>query len=137
MAGKEPSFGLNSFNKAKYKSETETVANAIVNLLFGRPGYFPSMPDLGIHIQDMMYMFWDEIDTDMIKAKIAVQCETFKEYIQSEELDVIKSEYNGKPLLLVVIPVQIKHTQSDLGIGITQDKQGNLIYNYVVDTTTD
>lgn len=137
MAGKEPSFGLNSFNKAKYKSETETIANSIVNLLFGRPGYFPSMPDLGIHIQDMMYMFWDEIDTDMIKAKIAVQCETFKEYIQSEELDVIKTVYNDKPLLLVVIPIQIKHTQSDLGIGITQDKQGNLIYNYVVDTTTD
>ena len=134
MTGKEPGFGMNSFNKAKIRNETETIANAIINLLFGRPGYFPSMPDLGINIQQTIYMFWDEIDPEMIKAQIAVQCEAFKEYINRNELDVIKSEYNGQPLLLVVIPVQTKNIKESLGIGITQDKQGNTIYNYVIDT---
>lgn len=135
MAGKEPGFGMNSFNKAKIRNETETVANAIINLLFGRPGYFPSMPDLGINIQQTIYMFWDEIDPDMIKAQIAVQCNAFKEYIDTNELDVIKSEYNGQPLLLVVIPIQTKNIKESLAIGITQDKQGNTVYNYVVDTS--
>lgn len=134
MAGKEPGFGMNSFNKAKIRNETETIANAIINLLFGRPGYFPSMPDLGINIQQSIYMFWDEIDPEMIKAQIAVQCDAFKEYVNRNELDVIKSEYNGQPLLLVVIPIQIKNTKESLGIGITQDKQGNTVYNYVVDS---
>lgn len=134
MIGQEPGFGMNSFNKAKIRNETETVANAIINLLFGRPGYFPSMPNLGINIQQTIYMFWDEIDPDMIKAQIAVQCEAFKDYIDTNELDVIKSEYNGQPLLLVVIPMQTKNVKESLGIGITQDKQGNTVYNYVVDT---
>lgn len=134
MAGREPGFGMNSFNKSKIRNETETIANAILNLLFGRPGYFPSMPDLGINIQQTIYMFWDEIDPDMIKAQIAVQCEAFKEYIDTNELDVIKSEYNGQPLLLVVVPVQIKNTKESLGIGITQDANGNVAYNYVIDT---
>lgn len=134
MIGQEPGFGMNSFNKAKIRNETETVANAIINLLFGRPGYFPSMPNLGINIQQTIYMFWDEIDPDMIKAQIAVQCEAFKDYIDTNELDVIKSEYNGQPLLLVVIPIQTKNVKESLGIGITQDKQGNTVYNYVVDT---
>ena len=134
MAGKEPGFGMNSFNKAKIRNETETIANAIINLLFGRPGYFPSMPDLGINIQQSIYMFWDEIDPEMIKAQIAVQCDAFKEYVNRNELDVMKSEYNGPPLLLVVIPIQIKNTKESLGIGITQDKQGNTVYNYVVDS---
>ena len=43
----EPSFGVDSFNKAKYKNETEAIANSILAVLFGKPGYFPSMPELG------------------------------------------------------------------------------------------
>ena len=131
MAGVEPCFGTNSFNKAKYKNETETVATSIINLLLGKPGYFPSMPNLGIHIQDLIYQFWDEIDENVIKAKIASQCSAFSEYVDTGELDVIKSSYNGEPLLLVTIPVQIKNSKERLSIGITQNANGETIYNYV------
>ncbi len=56
----DQSFGVDAFNRAKYKNETETIATAILNLLFAKPGYFPSMPDLGINIQNILYSFWDE-----------------------------------------------------------------------------
>ena len=135
MAGVEPCFGVNAFQKAKYKNETETIANAFLSLLFGRPGYFPSMPDLGINIQNTIYMFWDEIDTDMIKAQIITQCNVFKEFVDDGSLDVIKSSYNKQPLLLVVVPVQIKNTKETLAIGITQDENGNTEYNYVFEET--
>ena len=136
MAGLEPSFGVNSFQKAKYKNETETIADAFLALLFGKPGYFPSMPDLGINIQNTIYMFWDEINTDMLKAQIVTQCSVFKEFVDDGSLDVIKSSYNKKPLLLVVVPVQIKNTKETLAIGITQDENGNTEYNYVFEETT-
>lgn len=135
MAGVEPSFGLNNFNQAKYKNETETIANSIINLLFGRPGYFPSMPNLGINIQNTLYMFWDEIDELVIKAQIASQCSAFREYIDDGSLDVVKSSYNGEPLLLVVIPVQIKNQKETLAIGIKQNPNGEITYNYVFDNT--
>lgn len=136
MAGLEPSFGVNSFNQAMYKNETETVANGILNLLFGKPGYFPSMPDLGINIQSLLYSFWDEINTTTLKAQIAAQCGEFKSYIKDGSLDVIKSSYNNKPLLIIVIPVQIKTIKQNLAIGITQTETGDIKYNYVFENTT-
>lgn len=135
MAGVEPSFGINSFNQAKYKNETESVANAILTLLFGKPGFFPSMPNLGINIQQTLYMFWDEIDPDIIKAQIVAQCSAFKQYVDDGSLDVIKSSYQKKPLLLITIPVQIKNIKQTLAIGITQNENGEVKYNYVFDET--
>lgn len=135
MAGVEPSFGINSFNQAKYKNETESVANAILALLFGKPGFFPSMPNLGINIQETLYMFWDEVDPDMIKAQIVAQCSEFKQYIDDGSLDVVKSSYQNKPLLLITIPVQIKNIKQTLAIGITQNENGEVKYNYVFDET--
>lgn len=131
MAGIEPSFGVNTFNQAKYKNETQSIASSILALLFGKPGYFPSIPDLGINIQDTIYMFWDEIDETALKAQIAAQCEDFQEYIDDGSLDVIKSSYNEQPLLLIVIPVQIQYKKERLAIGITTDSNGNTQYNYV------
>ena len=53
----EPNFGLDDVGKAKQLNETEALANAILNLLFGKPGYFPSMPNLGINIQSILQSF--------------------------------------------------------------------------------
>ena len=131
LSGIEPSFGVDTFNEAKFKNETQTVATDILALLFGKPGYFPSMPELGINIQETLYMFWDELDETALKAQIAAQCEEFSEYIDDGSLDVIKSSYNDQPLLLIVIPVQIQYKKENLAIGVTTDENGNIIYNYV------
>ena len=135
LTGVEPSFGVNAFNKAKYKNETETVAMAILALLFGRPGFFPSMPNLGIHIQDTLYMYWDEINPEMIKAQIIAQCREFYDFVADGSLDVIKSSYMDEPLLIIVIPVQIKQQEENLAIGITQNADGQIVYNYGYQTT--
>ena len=37
----DPAFGLNSFGKPKMYSETQTLANNILTVLFGKPGSFP------------------------------------------------------------------------------------------------
>lgn len=127
----EPNFGLDYFGKAKYLNETEALANAILNLLFGKPGYFPSMPNLGINIQSILYSFWDEINVDQLKAEIVDQCQSFSEYIKTGELDVIKTYNNGQPLLLIVLPTKILDGKKSLSVGVTQDKSGNVSYNYV------
>lgn len=131
VAGIDPSFGMNNFNQAKYKNESTTIAHAFLNLLFGKPGYFPSMPNLGINIEETLYAFWDEIDEAALKATIVAQCSAFKEYVDNGQLDVIKSSYKNQPLLIVVVPVQIKDDYANLTIGITQDAGGSIKYNYV------
>lgn len=127
----EPNFGLDDFGKAKYLNETEALANSILNLLFGRPGYFPSMPNLGINIQSILYSFWDDVNVDQLKAEIVDQCQSFSQYIKTGELDVIKTYNNNQPLLLIVLPTKILDGKKSLSVGITQDKSGNVSYNYV------
>ena len=134
MAGVDPQFGLNSFNQAKYSNETETIAHAVLNLLFGKPGFFPSMPRLGINIQDTLYMFWDEISPIEIKAMIAAQCSAFRQYIDDGSLDVRKTYTPKKhePLLLIVVPLQIKNSRENLIIGVTTNENGEVVYKYEV-----
>lgn len=126
----EPSMGLNAFNKAKYKNETETIAKAFLNLLFGKPGYFPSMPNLGLNIQSRLYSFWDEVDENMLKAEIITQCKVFQSYVDDGSLDVKKTSYNKEPLLLIIVPVQIIDIEARLAIGIKVDDNGKTTYNY-------
>lgn len=127
----EPNFGLDNFGRAKYANETEAIANAVLNLLFGKPGFFPSMPNLGINIQEILYSFWDDVDTSALKARIAEQCSEFADYINSGSLDVQKTMYNNQPLLLIVLPTKVIDGKETLSIGITKDKNGNTTYNYV------
>ena len=126
----EPSFGLNAFNKAKFKNESETIASAFINLLFGKPGYMPSMPQLGLDIKNTLFMFWDEINPDQIKARILAQCDAFEDYIASGDLDVIKSSVEDQALLVIVVPTQIKDIEKHLVVAITQNDEGVLNYNY-------
>lgn len=130
MIQSEPSFGVNNFNKAKYTNETETVANAVLNLLFGKPGFFPSMPNLGIDIQSRIYSFWDEIDETVLKAEIASQCKELNYYINNGSLEVIKSSYQGQPLLIIVLPVIVKNSKENLAIAVIQGSDGSISYNY-------
>lgn len=127
----EPNFGLDNFGRAKYANETEAIANAVLNLLFGKPGFFPSMPNLGINIQEILYSFWDDVDTSALKARIAEQCSEFADYINAGSLDVQKTMHNNQPLLLIVLPTKVIDGKETLSIGITQDKNGNTTYNYV------
>lgn len=131
--GVDPSLGVNNFGKAKIKNESESVANALLNLLFARPGSFPSMPNLGIDLPSIMYQFWDTIEPDVLKAKIAAQCERFQFYVDNGELNIQKSSYMDKPLLIIVLPVQIKNVRQNLAIGVTIDGSGNTKYNYIID----
>lgn len=130
MTGKEPGFGLDNFNGPKYHNETETVANAMLNLLFGKPGFFPSMPDLGINIQQYLYLFEDSFDVDVLKAKIIAQCSQFSQFIDDGTLEIVMSSYMNKPLLLIVLPMVIKNTKEHLAIAVTHDAHGNITYNY-------
>ena len=127
----EPNFGLDDFGRAKYLNETEALANSILNLLFGKPGFFPSMPDLGINIQSILYSFWDEVNVDQLKAEIVTQCQSFSQYIKTGELDVIKTYNNSPPLLSIVLPPKTLDGKQNLSVGITQAKNGNIAYNYV------
>lgn len=135
MAIIDPGFGVNEFNKSLVLSEAETIKNNILTLLFMRKGSYPSLPNLGIGLQDYLYAFFDDIDTDRIRGDIAAQCEEFIPSVQSGELQVKKTYLKDTPVLLVVIPTTITESKSSLVLSIMADKSGTIHHNEVYANT--
>ena len=98
MAKVDPTYGVNEFNKTKVLSETETYVNNILTILFGKPGFYPSIPTLGMDISQYLYKFEDEINVDRIKAILANQCSEFLPLVESGDIDIIKTTYMGRSM---------------------------------------
>lgn len=127
----EPVFGLNHFQKPKTIEDEEALAKTILIILFGRPGVFPSLPNIGMHIQDIFYKFEDEIDVTALKVKLATQCSLITELENSKEFDMqLIEDDDGKLVLLIMIPVVREESKNMLVIGVTTNDSKSVIYNF-------
>ena len=124
----DPAFGLNEYGKPKMLSEDQTMVNNFLLLLLGKPGFYPSIPTIGIDIEQYLYTFIDDINIDDIKAKIAVQCSDFLPAIREGNFDIQKTIMKDRVLLVFVLPT-ISKKQSLLGV--TTDGSGKVIFRFV------
>ena len=74
MGTVDPVYGVNNFNRSKVLTETETKVSNMLMILFGKPGFYPSIPSLGMDINQYLYKFEDEINVEEIKSKLISQC---------------------------------------------------------------
>lgn len=132
----DPVYGVNNFNRAKVLSETETYANNILMILFGKPGFYPSIPSLGMDINQYLYMFEDEIDVNAIKTKLASQCRELLIKFEDETLDVYTTTYNERSMLVFHLPTIIDNNTSGLILGVTLNEKGEMVYNFVNSSDT-
>lgn len=127
----EPAFGLDYFRKPLVYEDWQAVAQSIIIVLFGRPGFYPSIPQLGVHIQDLMYEKIDNIDTDHLRGVLAHQLEVFSDIIQSDDMKIaIKSTTGGNPVLVIALPIYTGDERSAVAVTITATEDGSIQYNY-------
>ena len=127
----EPAFGLDSFRKPLVYEDWQVVAQSIIIVLFGRPGFYPSIPQLGVHIQDLMYEELDDIDTDNLRGILAHQLEVFSDIIQSDDMKIaIKNTTGGNPVLIIALPIYTGDERSAVAVTITATEDGGIQYNY-------
>ena len=130
MAIIDPGFGVDDFNKPKLTNEAETIKNNILTLLFMRKGSYPSIPELGIGIQDTLYQFFDSIDTEELTTRIASQCTEFIPSVNSGALHVYKTYQQtpsgNLPVLLVVVPTSVDKNEKSLVVALTTDNNGDV-----------
>ena len=127
----EPAFGLDSFRKPLVYEDWQVVAQSIIIVLFGRPGFYPSIPQLGVHIQDLMYEKLDDIDTDNLRGILAHQLEVFSDIIQSDDMKIaIKNTTGGNPVLMIALPIYTGDERSAVAVTITATEDGGIQYNY-------
>lgn len=66
---------VDAYNKPKLASSFELLVNSILTLLFMKPGQFPSIPDLGIDIEQYLHEYSDKKDLPkIIENQINEQC---------------------------------------------------------------
>lgn len=132
----DPSFSKNNFNEPKYYNESETLARNVLFVLFGVPGFYPSIPTLGMDIKSYLYGFFDEISEESIKAKLGQQCSEFIKHIQTGEIEVKKGYYQGQPLIAFALPVMIDKASQRLVLGVSLNAKGQVIYNFTFDDSS-
>ena len=139
MAGfYEPAFGLDKFRKPLVYEDWEVVAQAIIIVLFGRPGFYPSIPQLGIHIQDYMNERLDMIDTDELRGKLMYQLSIISELIQTDDIKIVTKKLVGynSPALIIFIPIYKGEDKNNIAVSIVQSSKDSVRYNYeIVDSS--
>lgn len=126
----DPVYGLNSFKKGKVLNESETLVKNIMTVLLGKPGFYPSLPTLGMNIGEKLYLFEDEINPEEIKNVLASQCKDFIPYIKSGDIDVGVTTYKGRTMLLFSLPVIIQEKKVSISLGITLNEKGQIVYQF-------
>lgn len=128
----EPAFGLDKFRKPLVYEDWEVVAQSIIIVLFGRPGFYPSIPQLGIHIQDYLNERLDKIDTDQLKGQLAYQLNIVSDLILTDEIKIMKKVLVGYkiPALIILIPIIKGEDKSNVAISIVKSSSDSVSYNY-------
>ena len=139
MLGYDATFELNEFGEPKLCSEVELLKNVILFILFTTPGQYPSLPTIGMDIENLLYSFYDELDTDKIKNQIIEQCDALGMFFQNSTISVKKLVYKKQPSLLIHIEGRVSYPPSyhkdkvddveKYMVGITFDEMNRLLYN--------
>ena len=133
--GVDVTFELDKFGKPRIRSTLELVKNIILYVLFTKPGQYPSLPHIGLDIQNMLYTFFDDLDEEDLRDQIIRQCNALGVHFENGVVGIRKVMYRNKPSLMVHIevPEQDRYLFNDdeekYLIGITFDELDKMIYN--------
>jgi hypothetical protein len=137
--GYDCTFELNEFGKPKISSEIETLKNALLFILYSKPGQYPSIPFIGLDFENILYSFYDEIDEDDIKTRIIEQCSLLGLYFSNTTIQIKKIVYQDQPSLLINLKGTEQYPDDYMTnkngnpiqylIGVTLDDIGKMVYN--------
>lgn len=122
---------VDDYGKPKIISTFEMSINAILTLLFMKPGQFPSIPDLGIDINSYLLEYSDDPKIPrIIESKLNDQCNRLQYTGMSFECYIDKKTIPGIDALVIKITATEKLAYGAPGdivyIGISYDKLNKL-----------
>lgn len=103
ILGYDLTFELNEFHQPRIRSEIELIKNIILFILFSKPGQYPSLPTIGLNIEDKLYSHYDEIDEDELKNDLIEQCNVLSDAFNSSMIGIKKYIYQNHPSLIIHI----------------------------------
>lgn len=116
---------INSFDKPKELSSIGAWSQLMLNLLFIKPGTYPSLPELGIGIEAYQYEFLDTA-IDEISTSLTYQQQTYLPDIPLAGVQVSKIEKNGQPILIIQLFFNVESGVTASAIALNVSKRNFL-----------
>lgn len=125
----EMDFSLNNFNEQKIYTGAMAYAHKIKNLLFMRPGDFPSMPEMGINIQSIRYQSLDDLVAGELREKLSDQITKYIMSLPVENIEVSAMKANGDYFLILKFTL----TETEQIVYAVQQSKGQLVnFNFKI-----
>ena len=103
--GYDGSLTVDKYGNNKLIETPEMIRNIVTWILFAKPGSYPSIPQLGLNIRELLYQHYDEIDPNQLANNIISQCEELSYYFNKKELSVKKQKYYNRPAIYIHINI--------------------------------
>ncbi len=123
-------FGLDNFGNQKKLEPVESFVQNFLNLLKMEPGFYPSIPELGINISKYLHTIADTFNPGDLKEEIKRQCYLLSPYLDMGDLKVYTAEKDGQSILLITMSLD----KQMIGITFTTNAMdGNILSNYKIE----
>lgn len=96
----ELSLQINAFDKPAEYNEVKAWSQLMLNLIFLRPGTYPSMPEMGVGIDEYQYDFLESA-VEELSSKITSQAQMYLPDVPLSGVQIAKVEHNGYPILFI------------------------------------
>ena len=121
----ELTLGINSFDNPKELNDVAAWSQLMLNLIFLRPGTYPSMPQMGVGIESYQYEFIDEA-IDELSAAITTQQQNFLPDIPLAGTKVYKIDSDGQPVLVIQFVFNTNAGTTSTAVAINMSKRNFL-----------
>ena len=123
-------FDHDSMGRPKVLSSFQVGVNAVLTLLFMKPGQFPSIPELGIDIESYLHEYSDDKNIPIeIRNKLSDQCNRLDISGLTINVSIEKTNENRDALLIDITGneyISYGNETSHVIIGITYDELNRL-----------
>lgn len=116
---------INSFDKPDELSDVRAWSQLLLNLIFLRPGTYPSVPKMGVGIENYQYDFLDSAINEL-SAAIITQQQMYLPDIPLSGVQVSKVTHSGHEILIIHMMFTTSDSQSDTAIAINTSKRNFL-----------
>ena len=124
----ELSLEINSFDKPKELNDVAAWSQLMLNLIFLRPGTYPSLPKMGVGIENYQYEFLDEA-IDELSVAIATQQQTYLPDIPLAGIQVSKIDNQGQPVLVIQMAFNTESGAGNSAVAINLSKRNFLEFD--------
>lgn len=132
MTGYDVLMDSDAMGKPKVITSFRSCVNAILFLLYLKPGQYPSIPELGINVGQYLYSYADDKSIAMeIKQKLIDQCNAIKIVGVTIDCFIEEAQDNKSALIITVTGTEILtygEKSNKCIIGISPDKLDRLQY---------